>query len=110
MSNILSLTEFEAAFQSLQFRLTLNISARLKTRFLGEFCILLQARDNPVMNHSYYQELLPHFQQVLSIESMTYQPDYLLLSLLETLQYTRSRNEFDTDSADFKECLRSVRL
>lgn len=109
MTTILSLTEFEAAFQSLQFRLTLNLSERLKTRLLGEFCVLLQSRENSVINHSYYQELMPHFDENLAAESMAYQPTDILEAIYKTLKYTGERNEFDTGNDGFKKLIHIVK-
>lgn len=94
MPQHLSITEFESAFQTLQYRLNLNISKRLKTRFLGDFCGLLLARENPGSTHSYYAELMPQFIEELSRESLKYQPIATLLALYESLKIGRSLPEF----------------
>ena len=109
MTTILSLTEFEAAFQSLQFRLALNLSERLKTRLLGEFCLLLQSRKNSIINHSYYQELMPHFQQYLATESLAFQPAGLQEAIYKTLKYTEERAEFETANDSFRKLIRIVK-
>jgi len=109
MSDILSLTEFETAFQALQFRLTLKLSARLKTRFLGEFCIILQSRKNPVIHHSYYQEILPHLQQYLTPESLTYHPIKFILALHDTLNYIRTSGVFEVKDIGFDACCYAVK-
>ncbi len=106
----LSLTDFEVAFQTLQFRLALKISNRLKTRFLGKFCIILQSRENSLMNHSYYQELINPFQKYLSSESLIYQPVSFHNAIYATLRYLALRSEFETDSESFQECMELVRV
>jgi len=109
MHQALSLTEFEAAFQNLQSQLNLHISKRLKSRLLGEFCILLAARRNPVLNHSYFEQLLPYFVEHLSEESLIYQPIKIVAALYGTLKYTRSQPDFDTSSEAFRMCLDTVK-
>ena len=104
MPNNLSLTEFETTFQTLQFRLTLHIGNRLKTRLLGEFCMLLQSRENAVIHHSYYQELIPHLQQNLAHESISYQPIDSIIALHATVNYIQKSEAFDTQNNGLAEC------
>lgn len=87
MSGQPSLKEIEAAFQTIQFHLSLKISHRIKTRLLGNFCRLLQIRDNPVLNHSYYQELLPHLISYADTENLKFQPIEIIHAYYETLVY-----------------------
>ena len=106
---MLSLTEFETSFQTFQFRIGLKISDRLKTRFIGEFCLLLTQRENPVLNQSYYEEILPPLQQHLSNESLSYQPIELILPIYQTLNYVKGSGLFDEKSAGFEVCVETVK-
>lgn len=110
MPQHLSITEFESAFQTLQYRLNLNISKRLKTRFLGDFCGLLLARENRSNSHSYYAELLPQFIEEISAESLKYQPIDTLLSLYESLRIGRSLPEFRNLRASSHDLLQVLKV
>jgi hypothetical protein len=106
---MLSLTEFETAFQTCQFRLSLKISSRLKVRFLGEFCHLLTKRDNPVLNQSYYQEILPHMEDNLSAESLAFQPVAHVRAIYLTLRQIKQTFTFGTRNEAFESCYATVK-
>ena len=101
-----SLKACELTFQSLQHHLSHNISHRLSTRLIGNFCSLLLKRDNPVLNHSYYQEILEPLTTFLSDESLQYQPLSVLQSLLDTLAYINANDVFATTGESFQSVFR----
>ena len=105
MSHKLSLNDYESAFQTLQFRLALKISGRLKLRMLGQFCQLLENRENQVINHSYYQEILSALLEYVTNRNLIYQPTPILQALYKTLTYIQKQPELEKSQEGFKEVL-----
>ncbi len=110
MPDIPTLHDLESAFQRLQFQISLTLSQRLKIRLLGEFCSLLLLRKRLEINHSYYQEILADFPELINQESLEYQPLELLQSLLTTLVYLDASPEFFTTRRNFQKALEETRF
>lgn len=109
MSSTLSLQEIESKFQDLYPQLNLNISPRLKSRLLGNFCDLLVQRSHQEINHSYFQQLLPALIEHLTLDALEYQPPQLLHSLFKTMVYMDRSSEFHTHRSKFQKALKNIR-
>ena len=104
-----SLTDFEASFQDLRFQLSLNISPRLKTRLLGTFCHRLLQRENPILNLSYYEELLPELLNLANNQNLIYQPLDIIAALYCTLNGYEFEDKSDAQSSLYIESLNASR-